>query len=142
MEKELNTLLSDLAVEYRKLQNFHWYVKGENFFNAHEKLEEFYDEIAEAVDAVAEAMLQQQLSPESTLKGYLEKTGIREAKNEEISSKDAYTQVLADFEYLLKEVIAVKEAADEKNNYLVSTLMDDYIASFSKHIWMLKQSLK
>lgn len=50
--------------------------------------------------------------------------------------------MLADFEYLLKEVIAVKEAAEEKKNYLVSTLMDDYIASFSKNIWMLRQVLK
>ena len=132
MEKELNALLSDLVVEYHKLQSFHWYLKGSHFF----------DEIAEAVDAVAEAMLQQKLRPESTLKGFLAKTGIHEAENEEVTSEEAYTRVLSDFEYLLKEVIAVKEAAEEKKNYLVSTLMDDYIASFSKNIWMLRQALK
>jgi len=59
-----------------------------------------------------------------------------------VTSEEAYTRVLSDFEYLLKEVIAVKEAAEEKKNYLVSTLMDDYIASFSKNIWMLRQALK
>lgn len=142
MEKKLNALLSDLVVEYHKLQSFHWYLKGSHFFDDHAKLESFYDEIAEAVDAVAEAMLQQKLRPESTLKGFLAKTGIHEAENEEVISKEAYTRVLADFEYLLKEVIAVKEAAEEKKNYLVSTLMDDYIASFSKNIWMLRQVLK
>lgn len=51
-----------------KLQSFHWYLKGSHFFDDHAKLESFYDEIAEAVDAVAEAMLQQKLRPESTLK--------------------------------------------------------------------------
>ena len=104
----------------------------------------YHDFVAEIVrvDAVAEAMLQQKLRPESTLKGFLAKTGIHEAENEEVTSKEAYTRVLADFEYLLKEVIAVKEAAEEKKNYLVSTLMDDYIASFSKNIWMLRQALK
>ena len=142
MEKELNALLSDLVVEYHKLQSFHWYLKGSHFFDYHAKLESFYDEIAEAVDAVAEAMLQQKLRPESTLKGFLAKTGIHEAENEEVASEEAYTRVLSDFEYLLKEVIAVKEAAEEKKNYLVSTLMDDYIASFSKNIWMLRQALK
>ena len=135
MEKELNALLSDLVVEYHKLQSFHWYLKGSHFFDDHAKLESFYDEIAEAV-------LQQKLRPESTLKGFLAKTGIHEAENEEVTSEEAYTRVLADFEYLLKEVIAVKEAAEEKKNYLVSTLMDDYIASFSKNIWMLRQALK
>lgn len=73
MEKELNALLSDLVVEYHKLQSFHWYLKGSHFFDDHAKLESFYDEIAEAVDAVAEAMLQQKLRPESTLKGSLQR---------------------------------------------------------------------
>ena len=135
MEKKLNALLSDLVVEYHKLQSFHWYLKGSHFFDDHAKLESFYDEIAEAVDAVAEAMLQQKLRPESTLKGFLAKTGIHEAENEEVTSEEAYTRVLADFEYLLKEVIVVKEAAEEEKNYFISALMDDYIASFSKNRW-------
>ena len=46
----------------------------------------------------------------------------------DVYKRQAYTRVLADFEYLLKEVIAVKEAAEEKKNYLVSTLMDDYLS--------------
>ena len=96
MEKKLNALLSDLVVEYHKLQSFHWYLKGSHFFDDHAKLESFYDEIAEAIDAVAEAMLQQKLRPESTLKGFLAKTGIHEAENEEVTSEDipGYWQTL------------------------------------------------
>ena len=30
--KNLNELLSDLNVFYRKLQNYHWNIKGKNFF--------------------------------------------------------------------------------------------------------------
>ena len=55
MEKELNKLLADLVVEYHKLQSFHWYLKGYHFFDDHAKLEEYYDEVAEIVDCVAEA---------------------------------------------------------------------------------------
>jgi len=57
MEKELNKLLADLVVEYHKLQSFHWYLKGYHFFDDHAKLEEYYDEVAEIVDGVAENML-------------------------------------------------------------------------------------
>ncbi len=39
------------------------------------------------------------------------------------------------------EVKAIKKAADEEDNYLVSAKMDDYISSYSKQIWMLKQFL-
>ena len=35
MEKKLNALLSDLVVEYHKLQSFHWYLKGSHFFDDH-----------------------------------------------------------------------------------------------------------
>ena len=50
MEKivdDLNLLLSDLNVFYRKLQNYHWNIKGKDFFVFHAKLEEYYDKINE-----------------------------------------------------------------------------------------------
>ena len=53
MEKELNKLLADLVVEYHKLQSFHWYLKGYHFFDDHKKFEEYYGDIADAVDGVA-----------------------------------------------------------------------------------------
>lgn len=37
--KNLNTLLSDLNVFYRKLQNYHLNVYGKDFFTVHTKLE-------------------------------------------------------------------------------------------------------
>ena len=45
LEQNLNELLSDLNVFYRKLQNYHWNVTGQDFFQAHSKLEELYNEI-------------------------------------------------------------------------------------------------
>ena len=39
---EMNNFLSDLAVFYRKLQNYHWNIKGNDFFVIHEKLERYY----------------------------------------------------------------------------------------------------
>ena len=50
MEQKLNHFLADLAVEYHKLQNFHWYVKGKDFFTVHSKLEEYYDGISDMAD--------------------------------------------------------------------------------------------
>ena len=37
-ENNLNTFLSDLNVFYRKLQNYHWNIKGKDFFTIHAKL--------------------------------------------------------------------------------------------------------
>ena len=50
MEKKLNLLLADLVVEYHKLQNFHWYVKGKSLFTLHGKLEELYNSVNKSID--------------------------------------------------------------------------------------------
>ena len=34
-----------------KLQNYHWNVQGKGFFITHEKLEEYYDDALDMVDA-------------------------------------------------------------------------------------------
>ena len=142
MENRLNTLLADMVVVSHKLQSYHCYLKGAHFFDDHAQLERYYDEMNENADAVAELMLQLHMSPASTMKGFLSLSGIEEAAGGEVSSAEAYSHVLADFEYLLDEVYAVKAAADEENQILVSNQMDDYIASLSKHNWMLRQVLK
>ena len=54
-------------------------------------------------------------------------------------SAQVFEIVLADLSALLDEVTAIKVAADEESNHLVSVLMDDYIASLSKPIWMIRQ---
>ncbi len=135
----MNTLLSDLVVVYHKLQNFHWYAKGKNFFNVHVKLEELYNGINMTIDEVAETMLMVGLSPAGSLKEFSALTKITEATPTSIVSDDIFKAVLTDFEYLLQSVKDVKKAADEKEEYLISASMDNYIAEFSKNIWMLKQ---
>ena len=50
--KNLNCLLSDLNVFYRKVQNYHWNIIGKDFFVIHAKLEEYYDEINEQIDEI------------------------------------------------------------------------------------------
>ena len=139
MENKLNLLLSNLVVEYHKLQNFHWYVKGKDFFQVHAKLEELYDYINEAIDEVAENLLMMNGKPVGSLKKMLEIAQIEEASDESIKSKYIFKEVLKDFNYLLDLVKEIKASADEENNYLISALMDEYIKQFSKSIWMINQ---
>ena len=74
--KNLNCLLSDLNVFYRKLQNYHWNVFGKDFFVVHEKLEELYNEINEQIDEIAEHILMLGGTPLGTMQDYLNNTCI------------------------------------------------------------------
>lgn len=142
MENNLNEFLSNLVVEYHKLQNFHWYIKGKDFFTVHEKLEELYDQINEAIDEVAELILMSNGSPLGSLKDFLATSSIKEAQATYISSNDVFPAVLEDFNLLLSNAKDVKDAAEKEGQDAVSAQMDDYIKEFTKTIWMINQTLK
>ena len=142
LSKELNSFLADLAVFYRKLQNYHWNIIGKEFFVLHAKLEEYYNQINEQIDEIAEHILILGKQPLGTMNDYLEITSIQEAKNEKIEDKQMITKILADFETLLQKAIQIKELAEEKKSYNTSSLMDNYITDYSKKLWMLKQSIE
>ena len=138
--KDLNCLLSDLNVFYRKLQNYHWNVKGKDFFIMHTKLEEYYNEINEQIDELAEHILMLNNEPLGTMKDYLNNTCIEEAKNEKIDTCQVINNLITDFNTLLKKVTEIKEEADEKKVYATSTLMDNYISLYMKNLWMMTQT--
>ena len=138
---DLNVFLSDLNVFYRKLQNYHWNIVGLHFFVLHAKLEEYYDEINSQIDEIAEHILMLGKQPLGTMKDYLEKTCITEAKNEKVNDNVVLDNIIKDYETLLQKVTKIKKDADEQNLYDTSSLMDDFISSYTKHLWMLKQSL-
>lgn len=142
MENKLNKLLANYVVEYHKLQNYHWYIKGKDFFQVHAKLEDIYNGINGAIDELAENILMIGYKPLASLKDFLEVADIEEAKMESIKSKHIFKEVLKDFDKLLKDVLEIKKQADEQDFYLISALMDDYVKEFSKNIWMINQVIE
>lgn len=142
MENELNEFLADLNVFYRKLQNYHWNIIGKDFFVLHAKLEEYYDEINEQIDEIAEHILMLGKQPLGTMKDYLEKATISEAKNEKVHDDVVFENIIKDYETLLQKVAKIKKEADEQNLYATSSLMDDYIKDYIKILWMLKQMME
>lgn len=140
--KNLNEFLSDLAVFYRKLQNYHWNIQGEDFFVMHAKLEEYYDEINTQIDEIAEHILAMGHEPLGTLKDYLAFTTIKEAENKRVNTCFVIENLIEDFTILLQKATSIKKEAENQNHYATSSLVDKYILDYSKKLWMLNQSKK
>lgn len=138
--EDLNSLLADLAVFYRKLQNYHWNIEGLDFFIVHAKLEEYYNEVNEGIDEIAEHILILGGEPIGTMQDYLNVSCIKEAENKKIKSEAIFHNIINDLSTLLKKVITIKEKADTQKEYSTSTLMDNYISNYSKKLWMLNQT--
>ena len=137
--ESLNHFLSDLAVFYRKLQNYHWNVKGKDFFTVHAKLEEYYDQVNEQIDEIGEHILILSGEPLGSMKDYLANSKIAEAKNEKITSCDIYKNIQVDYQTLYDCARKIKEQADGESDYTTSSLIDDYMKDYGKILWMLKQ---
>ena len=139
--EDLNLFLSNLNVFYRKLQNYHWNVIGEDFFDVHSKLEELYNGINEQIDEIAEHILSMGEMPLGTMKDYLDIAQISETNNEKKCSKHIFETILKDYNILIENVNQIKEDADNQNKYSTSALMDEYLLNYEKTVWMIRQFL-
>jgi starvation-inducible DNA-binding protein len=59
----LNGLLANFQIYYQSLRGLHWNIKGNNFFELHEKYEEFYTDSLVKIDDIAERILTLQGKP-------------------------------------------------------------------------------
>lgn len=140
--KNLNEFLSNLEVMNVKLQNYHWNVTGKGFFITHEKLEEYYDEIREQIDEIAEHILAKGYQPVGTMKDFMQNSEIKEAKNEKIKSLEIIKNVIQDLQILQQKAIKIKQEAEKQADYATSSLIDSYLCNYSKKLWMLKETIK
>ena len=118
--KNLNEFLSDLEVMTVKLQNYHWNVTGKGFFITHEKLEEYYEEMREEIDEIAELIVMKGYEPLGTMKEFLQNSEIQEAKNEKIKTLEIVKNIIQDFQILKQKVMKIKQEAENKSDYAVS----------------------
>ena len=80
--------------------------------------------------------------PLGTMQDYLNTTCIKEAKNEKIKECQIYENIIKDYETLNKKVIEIKEKSDNSKQYATSSLMDNYISAYIKHLWMLNKTIE
>src|SRR5699024_7418307 len=136
----LNKQLANNTVLWTKLHNFHWYVKGPNFFSLHAKFEELYDATGVYVDDLAERILTIVGEPVAKLTEALEETSIEEGEYG-LDAKQMVKQLTEDFEVLsveLNQGVKVAEGDDDDRTADMFIAMDQEI---EKNNWMLKSYL-
>ena len=137
--KELNQQVANWTVAYTKLHNFHWYVKGPNFFSLHEKFEELYNEASQYVDDLAERILAIGGNPVGTLKESLEISIVDEAgKN---YSAEQMVEVSNDLTHISEQLVKSIEVAGEAGDDVSEDMFIGMKNSVDKHNWMFKSYL-
>ncbi|MDE5415455.1 Dps family protein [Alkalihalobacterium chitinilyticum] len=137
----LNKQIANWSVLFVKLHNYHWYVKGPQFFTLHAKFEEFYNEAALHIDELAERLLALKGHPVATMKEYLETASVSEATGNE-TADDMVSAIIQDFDTLIDELKEGMEAADTLGDETTADMLLAIHQSLEKHNWMLRSFLK
>ncbi|ODG93180.1 DNA starvation/stationary phase protection protein [Bacillus sp. AFS029533] len=132
----LNKQIADWNILFVKLHNYHWYVKGPNFFTLHTKFEEFYNEASLHIDELAERVLIIGGKPLATMREYLDTSSLKEA-NKNITSDEMVQDITKDYHYLIEELKDGMEIAESENDSVTHDLLLAIREQLAKHVWML-----
>jgi starvation-inducible DNA-binding protein len=139
--ESLQEYLANTYALYLKTQNFHWNVKGPEFFSLHLLFEKHYEELAEAVDELAERVVSLGSHVDASFSGFGKRSSIKDSKKTILASQ------------MLKELVEGHEVLSAMGRPLVSRFQElhddassDLIikrqAFHEKAAWMLRSHLK
>lgn len=138
---QLNQIQADAHALFIKFHDYHWNVKGIQFFSVHEYTEKAYEDMAEIFDDAAERAIQ--LGGKAVTKP----EELNKLAHPKIDNKGSYTPtevlngILDEYEHLLGEFKKLEEVADKAKDSTTVAMAQDKIAKYEKAIWMLKATL-
>ena len=132
----MNKLLANYSVHYQKLRNYHWNVKGPDFFDLHQQFELQYNEAKESIDDIAERIRVFGQTPLSTMKDYLQVSEIEETGTQ-LTSHEMVNEILNDYRTLLEYMFSVVDKSIEVGDSGTEDMIKGFIKSVEKHHWML-----
>lgn len=138
----VNHIIANLGVLNVKLHQYHWNVKGPNFFTLHKKFEEMYNEANQYFDEFAERLTAVAEKPYATLSEYLEHAFITEEPYDEKITAEAMVETLADDYRTIRNVtIKALQLAVKEEDRVTEEMLVNYKSRLDKTIWMLQAFL-
>ena len=139
--KKLEVVLADTYALYLKTQNYHWHVKGVQFKSLHELFEMQYNELADAVDLVAERILIMGHKAPATFNEYNQLKTIKDGDSS-LDANRMVTELAEDHNSLVSDLNKAIKLAQEDGDEGTVTLLGERIAAHEKAHWMLSSSIR
>lgn len=138
--KELSELLADTYTLYLKTHNFHWNVTGPMFNTLHLMFEGQYNELALAVDQIAERIRSLGERAPGSYAEFAKLTSIKEAAGA-VDAKMMITQLVEGNEAVAKTARSIFPTADDIGDESTSDLLTQRLQVHEKTAWMLRSLL-
>lgn len=136
----LARLLADTYTLYLKTHNFHWNVTGPQFNSLHLMFETQYNELALAVDLIAERIRALGEPAPGSYSAYARLSSIKEADG--VPKADEMVRILAEDQLaVVRTARAVFPLADEAHDEPTADLLTQRMQVHEKTAWMLRANL-
>ncbi|WP_228016368.1 Dps family protein [Leptolyngbya ectocarpi] len=133
--------LADTYTLYLKTHNFHWNVTGPMFQTLHLMFEGQYNELALAVDAIAERIRALGFPAPGTYSEYAKLSSISETEG--VPTADEMIALLVEGqEAVARTARTVFAVADEANDEPTADLLTQRLQIHEKNAWMLRSLLQ
>ena len=137
----LSRVLADTYTLYLKTHNFHWNVTGPMFQTLHLMFEAHYNELALAVDLVAERIRALGFPAPGTYKQFAELSSIKE--DVEVPKAEEMIRKLVDgHETVARTARVVFKVADDVSDQPTCDLLTQRMQVHEKTAWMLRSLLE
>jgi len=136
----LSRFLADTYVLYIKTQNFHWNLKDSRFYSLHLLFESQYEDLAEAIDEIAERIRMIDHPAPASMQEFLKLAHLKEAAGKYTGDKmiaelcRGHEEIAA---FLREHIETVQELGDEGS----ADLMIQRLRAHDKAAWFLRSHL-
>ncbi|KUM51627.1 Dps family protein [Rheinheimera sp. EpRS3] len=133
----LSVLLADTYTLYLKTHNYHWNVTGPMFQTLHTLFETQYNELALAVDEIAERIRALGEFAPGSYKEYAKLTSIKEADGIP-TAEEMIKDLVKGQEAIAKTARSIVPVADEASDEVSLDLLTQRMTVHEKTAWMLR----
>lgn len=138
--QKLSLFLANTFVLYVKTLNFHWNMKGPQFFMHHRLLQEQYEEMATAIDDLAERIRMLGRTVDGSMEGFLKIATLKESQPS-LPMEEMIEILVEDHKALVEECHQLIRFADTVYDQGTSDLIVERIRAHSKNAWLLESHL-
>ena len=139
--KGLSKVLADTYSLYLKTHNYHWNVEGPMFHSLHTMFETQYNELALAVDEIAERIRALGFKAPGSYGEFAKLTSIPDGKNTN-DAKTMIKELVDGQETVVRTCRELFPAVDEANDEPTADLLTNRMQTHEKAAWMLRVLLE
>lgn len=137
---KLNVLLANYQVLQMNVRGFHWNLRGDFFFELHEKFGLLYEDLVLKIDEIAERIAALEGTPLHSFVAYLDVAEVIAVENV-TDAKESVECILRAYHKIISCQRRIISATEEANDVATADLMTRYSQEQEKTVWMYRAFL-